>query len=257
MFKLNSPAKRLFFVAGLLVFVGFIINAIGRKSSTNTSELRITITDEAEARFITKQEIRQTIIDTFQHNLGGVPIGSINVKRVEEVLERNPFIDNADVFVDITNHVNIKISQRKPVVRIIDLRGTSYYLDEKGRYMGVSKHYTARVPVVTGFIRSDMPNLAAIDIRHPLNPLFLMVLAIQKDNFLSAQIEQIYIDKEGEFTLITKLGDAKILLGDAQDLVEKFKRLKIFFREAVPYEGWTKYKTVNVKFNGQIVCEKR
>jgi cell division protein FtsQ len=37
---------------------------------------------------------------------------------------------------------------------------------------------------------------------------------------------------------------------------EKFEKLKIFYREAIPYEGWDKYEEINLKFKRQIVCKK-
>ena len=61
----------------------------------------------------------------------------------------------------------------------------------------------------------------------------------------------------GEFTLIPKIGDQKILLGKVMDAGQKLERLKIFYREGMPYEGWRKYKTIDVRFAGQVVCKKR
>ena len=256
MFRLNSPAKRLLFVIGVLVLVGLILRAIDRKTDTNTGDLRITILDNDTKRFIRKEEIQKTIIDTFQHNLSGIPIGSMDVKRIEKVLQNNPFIETADVYIDATNHVNVKITQREPIVRIADMEGSNYYIDNKGRYMPTSRHFAARVPVASGFINNRDYNTPIEDVRNPLNGLFILVKYIQNDALLNAQIEQIYIDKNGEFTLVPKVGNQKIIFGDINDIAAKFKRLKIFYREAIPYEGWTKYKTINVKYEGQVVCGK-
>jgi len=38
---------------------------------------------------------------------------------------------------------------------------------------------------------------------------------------------------------------------------DKFTRLKIFFKEGLPYEGWDKYSEINLIYNGQVVCRKR
>jgi cell division protein FtsQ len=40
-------------------------------------------------------------------------------------------------------------------------------------------------------------------------------------------------------------------------LEEKLEQLKTFYKEAMPYEGWKKYRTISVKFKGQIVCKKK
>ena len=38
---------------------------------------------------------------------------------------------------------------------------------------------------------------------------------------------------------------------------EKFSKLKVFYKEAIPYEGWEKYKSISLKYDKQIVCAKR
>jgi cell division protein FtsQ len=70
-------------------------------------------------------------------------------------------------------------------------------------------------------------------------------------------IEQIYVSNTGEFTLIPKVGDQKILFGNYTNVKDKLENLKIFYQEGMPYEGWQKYRTINLKYKGQVVCERR
>ena len=35
-----------------------------------------------------------------------------------------------------------------------------------------------------------------------------------------------------------------------------FYRLKVFYKEAIPYEGWNQYDEINLKYKKQIVCNK-
>jgi cell division protein FtsQ len=256
LFRLNSPAKRLAFIIGIIAFVLIILQAINRKSDLNSGDLRVTILDYEQRRFVTKGDIQKIIQDTFNTGLSGIPVGSIDVKRVEEVLYNNGFIETADVYIDENSHVNVKITQREPVLRIIDMEGSSYYLDTKARYIPSSRHYTARVPVATGFINNRNYNTPVTDPANPLFSLYVLAQAIRADNFMNAQVEQIFVEKDGEFELVPKIGNHRILLGTTLDLPEKFKRLKIFYKETIPYEGWTKYKTVNIKYKGQIICGK-
>jgi cell division protein FtsQ len=49
-----------------------------------------------------------------------------------------------------------------------------------------------------------------------------------------------------------------IHFGRADEQVEeKFKRLKIFYKEGLKKVGWDQYKTINLKFDKQVVCEKK
>jgi cell division protein FtsQ len=56
------------------------------------------------------------------------------------------------------------------------------------------------------------------------------------------------------------IGDQKIIFGSANselEIKEKFDRLRVFYEEAMPFEGWDKYDEISVKYEGQIVCRKR
>jgi cell division protein FtsQ len=59
----------------------------------------------------------------------------------------------------------------------------------------------------------------------------------------------------GEFIMAPLVGDQQIILGSVRRLDDKFRRLKIFYREGMPAAGWRKYRSINLKFNGQIVCK--
>jgi cell division protein FtsQ len=77
---------------------------------------------------------------------------------------------------------------------------------------------------------------------------------IDKNDFLKAQIEQIYLNDEKEFELIPKIGNNTILFGDTEDMKEKFEKLIVFYRKGLNTIGWNKYKFINLKFKNQIVC---
>jgi cell division protein FtsQ len=73
-------------------------------------------------------------------------------------------------------------------------------------------------------------------------------------------IGQIYLEKNGDFVLIPLVGDQKIVFGTAntdKEVAEKFNRLTTFYKEAISFEGWSKYSEITVKYEGQIVCRKR
>jgi cell division protein FtsQ len=66
-------------------------------------------------------------------------------------------------------------------------------------------------------------------------------------------IEQIYVNNKGEFVLAPMLGDHIILFGYYKDAEEKLRKLKIFYKEVLPYEGWRKYDTIDLRFRGQVI----
>jgi len=139
-------------------------------------------------------------------------------------------------------------------LRIIDDNGLDYYLDSEGMKLPLSKHFTARVLVATGNIPPHSPDFLQRK-KHLLKDLFQLAKLILADEFLKSLLEQIYVN-QGEFVLIPKVGDQKILLGKFENVEDKLERLNIFYQKGIPYEGWQKYKTINLKFKNQVVCGK-
>jgi cell division protein FtsQ len=76
---------------------------------------------------------------------------------------------------------------------------------------------------------------------------------------MQSLIGQIHLKKNGDFLLIPLVGDQKIIFGSAhsdEEVREKFKKLDIFYKEAIPYEGWNKYDEISLKYENQIVGKK-
>lgn len=249
--------KRLGWLVGLFASAAFIISAIERKDAANATGLVIDIEPVAgEHLFITQEDIRKLIDRSFGFRLDDLPVAAVDVERLERVLEEEPFVLDADAFIDAQNRIRVKVVQREPVLRVIDNNNLTYYLDEWGRKMPISPHYTARVLVASGNIPPYVPNFLERK-RHKLKDLFLLANYIREDAFFQALFEQVYLNQKGDFVLIPNVGDQKIVLGTVQDMEQKLENLKVFYREAMPYEGWNKYRTINLSYNGQVVCERR
>ena len=89
-----------------------------------------------------------------------------------------------------------------------------------------------------------------------LASLFRVAIYISNDPFFKAQIEQIYVDPDGEIELIPAVGSHVILFGRADDLDDKFSKLYAFYKYGLNKIGWNKYDIINIKYKNQVVCSK-
>lgn len=249
--------KRLSIIAFFFLIAALVISAVEQRKSTTAGDILINIEQmEVGESFINSEDVMMMIERAFGFSLVGIPIGSIDAARVERVLEADAFIKEADVYVDAQDKVHIELTQREPVLRVIDKNGLSYYLDKEGEKVPLSRHYTARVLVATGTIDPFDRDFLTKK-KHVLKDLFQLTQRIMKDDFLEPLVEQIYVTKSGDYYLIPKLGDQKIILGSMERLEEKILYLKNFYKETLPYKGWQKYKTINLTFKGQVVARKK
>ena len=175
---------------------------------------------------------------------------------MEKVVESDPFVQDAAVYVDQQNNLQLTIIQRNPVLRIMDTNGGNYYMDKEGKKMPDSSNYTARVLVVTGKLPPHTPDV--LEKRsNLLKDVFTVWQQLDKDEFLRGFIQQLHVANNGDLMMSPLIGDQIIILGSTRHLEDKLERLKVFYKQAIPYEGWRKYKTINLKYNGQIVCNKK
>jgi cell division protein FtsQ len=205
---------------------------------------------------IKEKDVREILRRSLDRDLENARLGQVEVARVEELLNQDPFVQKSEAFVDANNDLNIKIEQRTPLLRIIDNTGQNYYLDKNGIRMPMSRYYSARVPIVTGAIPAYMNDFLNRQ-GYGLKNVFDLVNRLNADEFFAPMVQQIVMDANGDFTLIPILGDQKIRLGSLDNLDEKLQRLKTFYQEAMPYEGWKKYASISVKYKNQIVCKKK
>ena len=93
-----------------------------------------------------------------------------------------------------------------------------------------------------------------------LDDIYWISNYVCNDPLFQSLIGQIQVEKNGDLLLIPLVGDHVINFGSANSKSEvgkKFEKLKVFYKEAIPYEGWRKYEEISLKYEGQIVCKKK
>ena len=57
-----------------------------------------------------------------------------------------------------------------------------------------------------------------------------------------------------DLELTPRSGNYTILFGRLDDAEQKLDKLLRFYREGLGKAGWDRYRTINVKYAGQVVC---
>lgn len=248
--------KRLTFVGVVVALIFLITAATSRKKELPIAATLVHVEPLLGGHWlIDSADVIQVIERSFGMPLNDQATGLIDEHRVERILEDDPFVKNAEVMIVANNNVKINIEQREPILRIFDNLGAQYYLDEKGHRMPLSPHFTARTLVATGDIQPHTPEFMERE-EHEFKDLFDLAKYIIADPFWYAMVEQIYLNKRGEFVLIPKIGDQTIIFGKYEEVDDKFFRLKTFYEEAISQEGWKKYHSIDLRYEGQVVCER-
>ena len=236
-----------------IVVIGVLFAAIQRKQNATITKVKIALLGiEGNRDLMSVKGVKQMFRNYLGYDLEMAAIRDLDLRDLEELLEADERVKNAEVFVDKNDVLYFQIYQREPIVRVINRDKTSFYLDKEGNSIPAIKGSTIRVPLASGNIENYDKKLLENAKQSKLKDVFTMAKYINEDDFLRALIEQIDIDQEGEITLIPKLGRMKLEFGKAEDLDDRFEKLKIMYKDGLPKLGWRKYDKLVLKYEGQV-----
>lgn len=248
---------------GLLITLGFVNHV---QQQLHCKNVLVSINEIVQHDFIDELEIL-TLIKS-KEKLVGKPLGTINTTLLEKIIMSNPFVQKAEVYSSVDGNINVNITQRNPLVRIITMHDEQFYIDDQGSFMPLSDKYTPPVIVSNGFIfdryteqkiniiKPGLPDTGVVQSRPLIEQVFQLAKFIEADTFWNAQAEQIYVNENQELELIPRIGNHRIVIGDAENLNEKFNRLMIFYTQGLNKTGWNNYSVINLKYSNQVVCTK-
>ena len=251
-------------LTGIIVLGVYIKNTLDDKERNN---LTIVIPSSGENTFITKIEL-ETKLELEGFIFDKIKRSEIEIEEIENFIKGISQVKTAQVYQAINGNWQIDVALREPIARIYNLSNQNFYLDKEGNTFKTTEKHTARVPIVTGEIHDFensksvteiINNDSLISIRK-LDDIYRISSYVCKDTLFHSLIGQIHLQKNGDFILVPLVGDQQIVFGSAEstdDVEGKFKKLTIFYNEAMPYEGWTAYSEINLKFEDQIVCKKK
>ena len=252
-------------IAGLMFSLGFVNK---RQQNTRVEKMNISILNNDENLFLTEKDVELFLKDRGDSILHQ-PYKSLSVPSLEKALNAHPAIENAEVSEDMNGDLHVEILQRTPVVRIINKDGESYYIDSRSMLMPLNENYSARVLVASGEIFEPFSRRYQFSVDQiTKNKLFSEVSVlddilkvtnyINSDSSLAVLIHQIYVNKDKDLELYPAIGNHKIIFGDANNIAEKFNRLKLFYTQGLnKSDAWNKYSAINLKYKNLVVCTKK
>jgi cell division protein FtsQ len=207
--NISSLARRIMYTIGLLGIGILLMFSIKRKSEGKVRDHIVHIKPiKGDRNLIEPEEINQIYKKYLGFSVLDANIKDLDTRDLEERLKVDKRIKKVEVFVDAHDNLNTWIIQRQPIVRIIDTKDFSYYLDEEGKDIPTRRGLAIRVPIATGYIDLYREELISDEKKSALQNVYSCANEIMKDEFLSQFIEQIHVNSERDIELIPKIGKA-------------------------------------------------
>lgn len=235
-----------------LALAGATLFYVGAKAKSEKvcRGINIEISGNAGQIFVDEEGIKAEI----RENGGsvGISTNSIDLRKIESQIKKDAWIENAKIYFDNNQILQVVLTESSPVARIFTLNNNSFFIDSSAKYLPVNDNVVARVPVFTGFT-SDKQHLSSLDSMLLQNVKRIADFIIS-DTFWTAFVAQINILPNANFQIVPVVGNQIINIGNADNLSDKFNRIYSFYKEVLSKTGINKYKIIDVQYKGQIVA---
>lgn len=241
----------LFWCLLAVALVWLAVQATQKRDRAICQGYELKLQGEESQMFIDRKELIQLVTDNGKLVLKGRPVSSFNLKKMEEKLEKNRWIEKVELYFDNLQILQVVVSERIPVARIFTQNGKSFYLDSSAVALPLSDKVTAQLPLFTGFPAGEK-RWTAKDSLLAKSVVQLGILLLS-DSLWMAQVAQADITATGEFELLPTMGRHVIELGDASGLEQKFRKLRIFYQKVLAAKGLDAYERIKLQYKNQVV----
>jgi cell division protein FtsQ len=232
--------------------IGFTIYfAYSQKVAVRCQSVVVNINPNSP-RFMDEEEIA-AMIEKSGEPIIGHQLSTIDINKLEAKLTSYNTLKNVEIFRKVDakgfsfkGKLVISVDERTPVIRMKNAT-EDYYMDAEGVQIPVSRQFVERILLATGTIPDEIIKSSLLKLADFVN----------KDEFWRAQIEQVFVQPNGELLLLPQVGDYLIEFGTPDDYELKFRNLKAVYQQGFKNLGWNKYKAISVKYRNQVVCTKK
>jgi cell division protein FtsQ len=176
----------------------------------------------------------------------GKPISEVDLDSIESVVKNSEYIEEAQCVMMRNGDVYIYAKQLIPVLRVFS-RGESYYVNKDGKKMKAASDIHTDLPVVIGNFSMASDALIVLPISK----------YVQRDATWNGIVTMYSVKDKNNIVIIPSIYGHVVNFGDSSNVENKFAKLRQFYREVMPVKGWNTYDTITLKWNHQIVANRR
>lgn len=259
--------RRIFLALLAIGVVIVLVYALQKEKQQTMKEPLIELEIQEGMALLTKQELlgHLKFVRLYHEKMRAQ---DLDIEAVEKFVNGLNEVEHAEVYKLIGDHWHIRAKIRRPIARIIPDGRDGFYMDNRGRLMALTPSFIAHVITFTGLsefkttevLKLDLINNDSLITNTKLGDIYRISNYVCGSAFYNSQIVQIHYLPSDGFVLIPRVGSHEIIFGRAkseESVVAKFDKLTTFYEEVIPFEGWDKYSSINLKFEKQIVAKKK
>lgn len=258
---MRPAVRKIILISSLVITVAGLALLIAAKDSHRSKVtcegLRVEYADAN--RFVSEDDVK-AYIEKYYGSYIGQRLDSVDLCKIEKILDDQSAVLKSEAFITPDGNLNIRISQRAPVLRF-QKGDTGFYVDERGYIFPLQENYSASVPVVDGDIPIDYTAGYKGRAKTPKEDRWIsgvlgMMNWLSRSKTWKDSIVQVAVTAKGDLVLVPRTGKERIIFGSPDNVADKFSRIEKYYEYIRPSVEDGYYSSVNVKYDGQIICRK-
>lgn len=247
-------------VSGALLAACLVVaymSGVSCRAPLKCTGLNVVIADSSMNRFVSKADVKK-FLDKEYGEYVGMPLDSIDLAKVEKIIDGRSAVNKSEAYTTRDGMLNVKVTQRTPVVRFQKSDG-GFYADAEGFLFPLQSSYASRVQVIDGEIPLKANSGYKGEItdekeRAWLEKVIDLVNYMENSRTWKDKIVQITVCDGGELIMVPREGTERFHFGQPDEIHEKFRKMEKYYTAVVPAKGEKEYSVVNLEYDGQIVC---
>ena len=247
-------------VSGALLAACLVVaymSGVSCRAPLKCTGLNVVIADSSMNRFVSKADVKK-FLDKEYGEYVGMLLDSIDLAKVEKIIDGRSAVNKSEAYTTRDGMLNVKVTQRTPVVRFQKSDG-GFYADAEGFLFPLQSSYASRVQVIDGEIPLKANSGYKGEItdekeRAWLEKVIDLVNYMENSRTWKDKIVQITVCDGGELIMVPREGNERFHFGQPDEIQEKFRKMEKYYTAVVPAKGEKEYSVVNLEYDGQIVC---
>ena len=237
---------KIILLLGVLSYLVFAITTLSQHSEERVCVgSEVIINGKVDKDYITPRFI-ENIIAATEIPIKGALVNNIDVRHIESSILSSPYVDSVTCYYTSGNLLCVKVVPRIPILHAVPNQGESFYMDANGNSMPTDQ-FLLDLSLVTGYVTTEFAKEKLLELAQFMNTQAPW----------NREIQQIHVTSNQRIELVPMKGEHIIVLGSSADVEDKMKRLGAFYDATSENMAWQRYATLDLSYEGQIVCKKK
>ena len=193
--------------------------------------------------FVSEQDLHLVEVPT------GINPDSMDFGAIRNRFEELPYVKHADISINPNGTVHINITERQPAALLADNKN-KIYIDSEGIKLPIVPGKTVDVPILYGFSAKPMGDTLQ---GKAFKTVSDFLTAVRSNNVADATISEIAWSSSNDgIVALTNQNGVKLIFGKG-NFDTRLRNWEAFYGEVIKQKGIEKMRSVDLRFEGQIV----